>query len=131
MCDVYVFAVADVTGFLRKERLVRCGDVIDVIPDSVLSYYIIVLCVGARSGERTFLYKTTMRHSNKRSENCYSSQQDLLGLRNYDCQTLSLNLRETSRGGNVSKYHNTQQMSLYVNKSHYWYGKIRAKNHIP
>lgn len=61
MCDVYVFAVADVTGFLRKERLVRCGDVIDVIPDSVLSYYIIVLCVGARSGERTFLRKTRMQ----------------------------------------------------------------------
>lgn len=61
MCDVYVFAVADVTGFLRKERLVRCGDVFDVIPDSVLSYYIIVLCVGARSGERTFLRKTRMQ----------------------------------------------------------------------
>ena len=58
MCDVYVFAVADVTGFLRKERLVRCGDVFDVIPDSVLSYYIIV---GARSGERTFLRKTRMQ----------------------------------------------------------------------
>ena len=54
-----------------------------------------------------------------------------MGLRSYDCQTLSLNLRETSRGGNVSKYHHTQQMALYVNKSQKWYGKSREKNHIP